>query len=127
MAARPHRRRGLIGGADPIGGAGLLFNHLTHTARSPARSAPYAGAVDMNHLSPRQAAALAEKLAPMLGYLVRLTDRMQKRGWDPDDFAYRSAWRARDELHGLCVRLRYQAVGNPGTPPPRPWERREGR
>lgn len=79
--------------------------------------------MDTTDLTPEQAADLARRLSPMLGYLVRLTDRMQKRGWSPDDAAYRSAWRARDELHDLCVRLRYHAVGSPGiTPPPRPWE-----
>ena len=79
--------------------------------------------MDTSDLTPQQAAALAEKLAPMLGYLVRLTNRMQRRGWNADDASYRAAWRARDELHELCVRLRYHAGGSPGiTPPPRPWE-----
>ena len=71
--------------------------------------------MDTSRLTPEQAAALAAKLAPMLGYLVRLTDRMQKRGWRSDDEAYRPAWRARNEMHELCVRLRYQACGNPGN------------
>ena len=83
--------------------------------------------MDTPDLSPEQAAALAAKLSLMLGYLVRLTDRMQKQGWRSDDTTYRAAWRARDELHEVCVRLRYQAVGNPGmSPPPRPWERGGG-
>ena len=77
--------------------------------------------MDTNDLTPKQAAALEERLGPMLGYLVRLTDRMQKQRWSPDDVAYRAAWRARNDLHELLVRLRYQACGNPGerTPPPR--------
>ena len=88
--------------------------------------------METSDLTPQQARHVAERLAPMLGYLVRLTDRMQKRGWRADDAAYRAAWRARDEMHELCVRLRYHALGNPGaqlpppaqtpSPPPRPWE-----
>ena len=70
--------------------------------------------MDTSDLTPQQAAALAAKLSPMLGYLVRLTDRMQKSGWRAEDEAYRAAWRARNEMHELCVRLRYQACGNPG-------------
>jgi hypothetical protein len=42
-------------------------------------------------LTPKQAKDRAERLAPMLGYAVRLTDRMQKRGWRVNDPAYRAA------------------------------------
>ena len=71
---------------------------------------------------------MAAKLSPMLGYLVPLTDRMQKRGRGAEDGAYRAAWRARNEMHELCVRLRYQACGNPGVSQhPRPPEQRAGR
>ena len=90
----------------------------------------YAAVVDLTDLTPGQAAELADRLRPMLGYLTRLTNRMQQRGWDANDAAYRAAWRARDELHELCVRLRYAGcgpgrAGNPAPPahrPPRPWE-----
>jgi hypothetical protein len=41
--------------------------------------------VDLSDLTPAEANALAERLAPMLGYWVCLTDRMQKRGWQADD------------------------------------------
>jgi hypothetical protein len=51
----------------------------------------------------------------MLGYLTRLSDRMQKRAWQASDPAYVAAWKAQDALHELCVRLRYQACGNPGS------------
>jgi hypothetical protein len=47
--------------------------------------------VDLNDLTPRQAGELANRLQPMLGYLTRLTDRMQKRGWRAGDPVYRSA------------------------------------
>jgi hypothetical protein len=89
--------------------------------------------VDLADLTPKQAADLADRLGPMLGYLTRLTNRMQQRGWDANDTAYLAAWRARDELHELCVRLRYAGrgpgrAGNPAPPTgptdrsPRPWE-----
>jgi len=36
--------------------------------------------VDLSDVTPAEANALAERLAPILGYMVRLTERMQKRG-----------------------------------------------
>jgi len=36
--------------------------------------------VDLSDLTPARANTLAQRVAPMLGYMVRLTDRMQKRG-----------------------------------------------
>ncbi len=38
----------------------------------------------------------------------------QKRGWKAHDPVYVAAWVARDALHELLVRVRYQACGNPG-------------
>ena len=52
------------------------------------------------------------RLSRRLGYLTRLTNRMQQRGWRADDPAYRAAWAARDALHELCVRLHYQSRGD---------------
>ena len=83
--------------------------------------------MDLSHLTPRQAQELSARLVPALGYLTRLTNRMQQRGWRSDDPAYLAAWKARDALHELTVRLHYQRQGNPGAstpkdPPPRPWE-----
>jgi hypothetical protein len=74
--------------------------------------------VELSELTPEQAHALAERLAPTLGYLTRLTNRMQQRGWRADDPTYVAAWAARDALHELTVRLRYQARGNPGISRP---------
>lgn len=70
--------------------------------------------MDLSDLTPAEANALAQRLATMLGYLVRLTDRMQKRGWRAQDPAYVKAWAARHALHELTVRVRYQACRNPG-------------
>ena len=63
--------------------------------------------MELHELTPEQAHALAERVAPALGFLVRLTNRMQQRGWRADDPAYVAAWRARDALHELSVRLHY--------------------
>ena len=83
--------------------------------------------MELSDLTPQQAHALAERLMPALGYLTRLTNRMQQRGWRADDPAYLAAWRSRDALHELTVRLHYVKQGNPGTSKPssndrRPWE-----
>ena len=82
--------------------------------------------MELSDLTPQQAHALAERLMPVLGYLTRLTNRMQQRGWRADDPAYLAAWRSRDALHELTVRLHYAKQGNPGAPPKpddrRPWE-----
>ena len=68
--------------------------------------------MDLFDLTPEQARALAQRLGRQLGYLTRLTNRMQQRGWRADDPAYRAAWAARDSLHELCVRLHYQSRGD---------------
>ena len=65
--------------------------------------------MDLSDLTPAQARALAEHVAPILGYLVRLTNRMQQAGWKADDPAYVAAWQARDALHELRVRLHYRS------------------
>ena len=70
--------------------------------------------MDPSDLTPAEASTLAERLAPMLGFMMRLTDRMQKRGWRANDPVYVAAWEARDAMHELPVRVRYQACGNPG-------------
>lgn len=45
--------------------------------------------------------------------MVRLTGRMQKRSWRAHEPVYRAARAARDALHELTVRVRYQACGDP--------------
>ena len=68
--------------------------------------------MDLSDLTPEQSRALAERLGRQLGYLTRLTNRMQQCAWRADDPAYRAAWKARDALHELCVRLHYQSRGD---------------
>jgi len=88
--------------------------------------------VDLSEVTPEQAKALDARLRPALGYLVRLTNRMQQRGWRASDPAYQAAWAARHALHELCVRLHAASRPRPEGPPapatatdqrpPRPWE-----
>lgn len=74
----------------------------------------------LSDLTPQQAEQLAERLRPTMGYLVRLTNRMQQRAWSATDPAYLAAWAARDALHELCVRLHYVTrAGHAGAPAPR--------
>ena len=84
--------------------------------------------MDLSSLSPDQARDLDDRVGPMLGYLTRLTDRMQKRAWYAHDPVYVAAWEAQDTVHELHVRLRRAScgpghAGNP-APPPTPGERR---
>ena len=76
----------------------------------------------LTDLTPDQARDLATRLSRQLGYLTRLTNRMQQCAWQASDPAYQAAWKARDALHELCVRLHYQSNGRNnrqrGTPGP---------
>jgi hypothetical protein len=72
----------------------------------------------MADVTPQQAKALDRRLRPLLGYLVRLTNRMQQRGWRATDPAYQAAWAARHALHELCVRLHAAMRPPPDGPAP---------
>ena len=63
---------------------------------------------------------MAKRLRPTLGYLTRLTGRMQQKGWRRDDPAYAAAQKARDALHALTVQLHYLSLGpgHAGNPMP---------
>ena len=61
--------------------------------------------MDLSEVTPEQAKALDARLRPALGYLVRLTNRMQQRGWRASDPAYQAAWAAR-QLAALARDLR---------------------
>jgi hypothetical protein len=73
----------------------------------------------MDRLTPDQARKIHDALAPTLGYLWGLVDRMCEtdlRLHDPE--LYRVVTAARDAMHALTVELHYQAVGHRvGRPP----------
>jgi hypothetical protein len=89
--------------------------------------------VDSSQLTAAQADDLAERIGPMLGYVGRLCDRMQKRGWLGSDPLYVDARAAEDKLRRLQLALRELARlrRRAESQERRPWEPggsvREGR
>jgi hypothetical protein len=63
------------------------------------------------NLTRSQFAAVAKSVGPMLGYLVRLRQRMDKVGFVPGDALYRLVRDAEDKLHHLSVELHYRSCG----------------
>jgi len=59
-----------------------------------------------------QAAAVKNKLRPMLGYLGRLKRRMVQRGFLCDDSLLAAVVRAEDAVHALHVQLHYLSCGD---------------
>ena len=76
--------------------------------------APYARRVHTSKLTREQVERVQAAVRPMLGYVGRLAERMQKLGWDASDPAYKAAWAAYYELHTLNVHLQYAGCA-PGT------------
>jgi hypothetical protein len=59
----------------------------------------------------------------MTGYLTRLYERMQKRGWKADDPLYRDVTAAQDALHRLHLTLReLERLHRAASQDRRPWE-----
>ena len=83
--------------------------------------------MDLSDLTPQQAHELAQHLRLTLGYLVRLTNRMQQRGWSAADPAYAAASKARDAVHELCVHLHYRGTGMHSGPQAQTRDRGSGR
>jgi hypothetical protein len=79
--------------------------------------------VDSTNVTAAQAAELARRIAPMTGYLTRLFDRMQKRGWPGSDPLYVDVRAAQDALHRLHLTLReLERLHRSASQPRRPWE-----
>jgi hypothetical protein len=64
------------------------------------------------NLTREQAAAVAKSVGLMLGYLVRLRERMGKVGFLPGDPLYQLVRKAEDALHRLSVELHYRSCGS---------------
>ena len=84
----------------------MLFNDSTRVTPSRLSRSPYAAGVDSTDVTASQASELANRVAPMTGYLTRLRDRMQKRAWAADDPLYADVKAAQDALHRLHLTLR---------------------
>jgi hypothetical protein len=54
-----------------------------------------------------QAAKMKAKLAPTLSYLYRVVQRMNQRGFPPDDKLYQITLHTYQDLHHLCMELHY--------------------
>jgi hypothetical protein len=61
------------------------------------------------NLTREQSAVLSAKIGPMLGYMVRLRQRMEKVGFLPGDLLYRLVREAEDKVHHLSVELHYRS------------------
>ena len=82
--------------------------------------------MDSTQVTERQATELAGRIGPMVGFLTRLSGRMQKRGWAGDDVLYQDVRRAQEALHRLHVTLhelaRLQRSARAEAAGRRPWE-----
>jgi hypothetical protein len=65
-------------------------------------------------LSKTQASKLHSKIRDMLGYLFRIRERMQARGFPRDDRLLMSVERAYDSIHRLTVELHYLSCDGAG-------------
>jgi hypothetical protein len=73
--------------------------------------------MDSNDLTKQQAEQLLAKVRPMLNYLKRLKDRMERRGFPKEDKLFRLVARIHDDMHHLSVTLHYlkcDGVGRTG-------------
>jgi hypothetical protein len=85
----------------------------------------YADGMTRDELKPAQAAVVRAAVAPMLGYLARLQQRMEKVGFPLTDPLYQSVKKARESVFGLSVDLHYlscssgvgRIAANSQTPP----------
>ena len=73
-----------------------------------------------NDLTADQAQTLAVRLRPMLGYLSRLTKRMEQERFPDDDELLLSAREAYNAMHDLTIKAHYLICkGQTGGPPTR--------
>jgi len=68
--------------------------------------------MDSSDLTPEQIAALIERLTPTLGYLTKLGERMDRRGFAGDSVRDKVST-AKNAMQDLVMTLRY--VNTPGT------------
>jgi hypothetical protein len=83
--------------------------------------------VDSTQLTADQATDLADRIGRMAGYLKRLADRMQQRGWVGGDPLYEDMKAAENAMHRLHVTLRELARLHRAASSERPeWSKRMG-
>jgi hypothetical protein len=67
----------------------------------------YRAGVNAEDLSPEKLERLKEIVSRQLRFYVKLTQRMNQMGWDPQDEILLAAWEAHHALHSLSVKLHY--------------------
>jgi hypothetical protein len=72
--------------------------------------------MDSASLQRWQIARLKKSVAPMLRYLYRLWDRMNKIGFLPNDPLYLVVYQAYNAVHALSVKLHYMERDGTGKP-----------
>lgn len=63
--------------------------------------------MDSRTIKPEHARQIADKVGEMLGYLSRLSARMDKTGWPPDDKLRQLVSRAWEAVHALRIETHY--------------------
>jgi len=63
--------------------------------------------MDSSQLTAEQLEALNKRIAGMVAYLHALQERMERRGFPPNDELYRLTREAHDRVHHLRVTLHY--------------------
>jgi hypothetical protein len=63
-----------------------------------------------------QAKRISEALFPATNYLIRLRQRMEKRGFPHDDPLYREVCAAYDAIHRLGMSMHYLSCDGVGRP-----------
>ena len=76
--------------------------------------------MNSNDLTKAQAEQLLARIWPMLNYVKRLRDRMERRSFPKDDELYRLVVRIHDDMHRLSVTLHYMTCDGVGRPSHRP-------
>ena len=67
--------------------------------------------MDSNDLTRDQAAQIGARIREAMVFVGSLRERMDRRGWNPNDRLYQEAAKAYDALHGLNVSLHYIGCG----------------
>lgn len=53
--------------------------------------------------------SIRDRVRPMLGYFSRLENRMEAKGFTPDDRLFQRVLAAQDDLHRVTIKLHYRA------------------
>jgi hypothetical protein len=70
--------------------------------------------VDSSNLTQAQAKRIHEALYPGLNYIIRLRERMSKRGFPPDDELYRQVCAAYDAVFRLRIKIHTYSCSGAG-------------